>query len=247
MMTTLSRPRSSPWSVWRYWLRSCEKPEESAAEALRLAAELARTIDALIIEDVDPTRLADAAADAPELAAHWEKALERFSAVLDRWPSILAGRGRIDLTDRRNRLLRRTADRWSGPPAAGFTVAAGLRPQHRLSLPYSSHRADAAGMVVLPGLSLAGSLPDEEWEALGPDERRPCGGHSSAISPQGLLDRIGVARGEVQLWPSAGGGLAGCQDPRDRARDDCRRLQRQMECAKARRAAADRDSSGRAA
>ena len=60
------------------------------------------------------------------------------------------------------------------------------------------------GMVVLPGLSLAGSLPDEEWEALGPDER----GRAEDTHPQFhlkvLLDRIGVARGEVQLWPSAG-------------------------------------------
>ena len=101
-------------------------PDESTAEALRLAAELARTIDALIIEEVDPSRLADAVADAPELARHWEKALERFRAVLDRWPSLLAERGQIDLTDRRNRLLRRMAERWSEKPPAGFTVAAGI-------------------------------------------------------------------------------------------------------------------------
>ena len=101
-------------------------PDESAAEALRLAAELARTIDALIIEEVDPNKLADAVADAPELARHWEKALERFRAVLDRWPSLLAERGRIDLTDRRNRLLRTTAARWAEKPPAGFTVAAGI-------------------------------------------------------------------------------------------------------------------------
>ena len=181
------------------------KPEESAAEALRLAAELARTIDALIIEDVDPTRLADAAADAPELAAHWEKALDRFSALLDRWPSILAGRGRIDLTDRRNRLLRSTADRWAGRPPTGFTVAAGITTAAPAIAALLSRVARMPqGMVVLPGLSLAGSLPDEEWEALGPDER----GRAEDTHPQFhlkvLLDRIGVARGEVQLWPSAG-------------------------------------------
>ena len=181
------------------------KPDESAAEALRLAAELARTIDALIIEEVEPTRLADAAADAPELAAHWEKALERFSAVLDRWPSILAGRGRIDLTDRRNRLLRSTADRWAGRPPTGFTVAAGITTAAPAIAALLSRVARMPqGMVVLPGLSLAGSLPDEEWEALGPDER----GRAEDTHPQFhlkvLLDRIGVARGEVQLWPSAG-------------------------------------------
>ena len=185
------------------------KPEESAAEALRLAAELARTIDALIIEEVDPTRLADAVADAPELATHWEKALERFSAVLERWPSLLAERDRIDLTDRRNRLLRRTAGRWAERPPTGFTVAAGITTAAPTIAALLSRVARMPeGMVVLPGLSLAGSLPDEEWEALGPDER----GRVEETHPQFhlkvLLDRIGVARGEVQLWPSSGRGAS---------------------------------------
>ena len=181
------------------------KPEESAAEALRLAAELARTIDALIIEEVDPGKLADAVADAPELARHWEKALERFRAVLDRWPSLLAERGRIDLTDRRNRLLRKTAERWSERTPASFTVAAGITTAAPAiaALLYQVARMPG-GMVVLPGLSLSASMPDEEWEALGPDDS----GRAEETHPQfhlkTLLDRIGVARGEVQLWPSSG-------------------------------------------
>ena len=181
------------------------KPEESAAEALRLAAELARTIDALIIEEVDPGKLAEAVADAPELARHWEKALERFRAVLDRWPSLLEERGRIDLTDRRNRLLRKTAERWSGRPPAGFTVAAGITTAAPAiaALLYQVARMPG-GMVVLPGLSLPASMPDEEWEALGPDDS----GRAEETHPQfhlkTLLDRIGIARGEVQLWPSSG-------------------------------------------
>jgi ATP-dependent helicase/nuclease subunit B len=181
------------------------KPEESAAEALRLAAELARTIDALIIEEVDPGKLADAVADASELARHWEKALERFRAVLDRWPSLLEKRGRIDLTDRRNRLLRKTAERWSERPPAGFTVAAGITtaaPAIAALLHQVARMPE--GMVVLPGLSLPTSMPDEEWEALGPDDK----GRAEETHPQfhlkTLLDRISVARGEVQLWPSSG-------------------------------------------
>ncbi len=180
-------------------------PDESAAEAMRLASELARTIDALIIEEVDPARLADAVADAPELAAHWEKALERFRAVLQRWPAILAERGRIDLTDRRNRLLRRTADRWAERPPTGFTVAAGITtaaPAIAAVLARVARMPE--GMVVLPGLSLAGSMSDEEWDALGPDDR----GRAEETHPQfhlkALLDRIGIARGEVLLWPSSG-------------------------------------------
>ena len=181
------------------------RPEESSAEALRLAAELARTIDALTIEEVDPARLADAAADAGEIARHWEKALERFGAVLERWPSVLAEAGAIDLTDRRNRLLWRTAERWAAQPPKGFTVAAGITtaaPAVAALLARVARMAD--GMVVLPGLSLLGAMPDEEWKALGPDER----GRSEETHPQFhlklLLDRIGVARDEVQLWPSSG-------------------------------------------
>ena len=180
-------------------------PDESAAEAMRLAAELARTIDALVIEEVDPARLADAVADAPDLARHWEKALERFRAVLDRWPDLLEKGARIDLTDRRNHLLRRTAGRWERRPPSGFTVAAGITtaaPGVSALLARIARMPD--GMVVLPGLSLAHSMPDEEWEALGPDER----GRAEETHPQFhlkvLLERIGVARGEVRPWPSSG-------------------------------------------
>lgn len=180
-------------------------PDESAAEVLRLAAELARTIDALVIEEVDPSRLAEAVTEAPELARHWEKALERFRAVLDRWPSLLADRGRIDLTDRRNRLLRRTADRWAKKPPPGFTVAAGITTSAPAITAVLQRVARMpGGMVVLPGLSLPRTMPDQEWDALGPDER----GRVEETHPQYhlkvLLDRIGVARGEVQLWPSSG-------------------------------------------
>lgn len=178
---------------------------ESAAEALRLAAELARTIDALAIEEVDPGKLADAVDEAPELASHWEKALERFRAVIDRWPGLLAERGFIDLTDRRNRLLRQTADRWVRNPPTGFTVAAGITtaaPAIAALLRQVARMPQ--GMVVLPGLSLTGAMPEEEWEALGPDET----GRAEETHPQFhlklLLERIGVARGEVLLWPSSG-------------------------------------------
>src|SRR4030095_2379459 len=57
---------------------------ESAAEAMRLAAELARTMDALAVEEVPASRLADAAADVPELAGHWLKSIARFPAGLAR-------------------------------------------------------------------------------------------------------------------------------------------------------------------
>src|SRR3954466_2685395 len=44
----------------------------SSAEAMRLPAGLARTLDALLVEEIEPHRLAEAATDAPDLAAHWQ-------------------------------------------------------------------------------------------------------------------------------------------------------------------------------
>ncbi|GAA3886694.1 double-strand break repair protein AddB [Sphingomonas limnosediminicola] len=177
----------------------------SATEALRLAQDLGRTLDSLLVEQVDPARLRDVADEAGDLAAHWQVSLERLKVILDEWPSRLAQMGRIDLADRRNRLLARLAGRWRDNPPVGFTVAAGITtaaPAVAALLHRVARMPD--GLVVLPALNLSHVLPDEEWEALDPDDR----GRAEQTHPQYhlklLLDRIGVARGEVQLWPSAG-------------------------------------------
>ena len=49
-----------------------------AAEALRLAEDLARTLDQLLIEEVEPARLRDFAAELPDLSLHWQTSLERL-------------------------------------------------------------------------------------------------------------------------------------------------------------------------
>ena len=177
----------------------------STAEAIRLAADLARTLDALLIEDIAPDRLAAAASDAPELAHHWQHSLDRLRAILDRWPAILAANGRIDLAERRNRLLRAMAKRWERSPPDGFTVAAGITTAAPAVAALLRRVADMPeGMVVLPGLSLASVMPDEEWEALGPDDE----GRGEESHPQFhlklLLNRMGIARSEVRLWRSSG-------------------------------------------
>jgi ATP-dependent helicase/nuclease subunit B len=178
---------------------------ESAAEAMRMAADLARTLDALLIEEIEPATLAEAAADAPELAGHWQISLDRLRAILEQWPTRLKALGRIDVAERRNMLLRRLAKRWAGEPPAGFTVAAGITTAAPAIAALLARVATLPeGMVVLPGLSLAAVMPEEEWDALGPDED----GRGEHSHPQYhlklLLDRIGVARAEVRLWPRLG-------------------------------------------
>jgi ATP-dependent helicase/nuclease subunit B len=181
------------------------------AEALRLAQDLARTLDQLLVEEVEPSRLREFAADLPDLSRHWQVSLERLAVILDRWPDQLKARGRIDLAERRNLLLDALARRWRKQPPRGFVVAAGITTTAPAVARLMRVIADlSSGMVVLPGLDLA--MPAMEWEALGPHEPDPETGHrrrSIETHPQFhlklLLDRMGVGRGEVERWRFGGG------------------------------------------
>lgn len=182
-----------------------------AAEALRLADELARTLDQLLVEQVDPGRLRDVAAGDPELALHWQKSLDQLRLILDQWPAVLAGQGRIDLAERRNGLLARVARRWLDVPPAGFVVAAGITtaaPAVAAVLRAVSRLPE--GQVVLPGLDVA--MDAAEWDSLGPHEADPAAGRAAPsieAHPQFqlklLLDRMGVNRAEVARWRWGGG------------------------------------------
>jgi ATP-dependent helicase/nuclease subunit B len=181
-----------------------------AAEAVRLAGELARTLDQLLVEEVDPRALR--AIDLPEaLSDHWAKSLALFEAVLKRWPDELAALGRIDLADRRARLLKALAVRWRAAPPAGFVCAAGITD----SAPAVARLLRCVsevpqGLVVLADLGV--DLPEPEWDALGPHRpdpvtglrRRPIETHPQ-FHLKMLLDRMGVRRGEFETWREGGG------------------------------------------
>jgi ATP-dependent helicase/nuclease subunit B len=182
-----------------------------AAEALRLAEDLARTLDQLLFEEIDPARLRSFAAELPDLSLHWQTSLDQLELILRDWPATLAERGRIDLADRRNRLLDALARRWRTHPPARFVAAAGITtgaPAVARLLRAVSRLPD--GLVVFPGLDLA--MDQDEWDSLGPHRPDPETGvrrPSIETHPQFplklLLDRMDVARGEVEPWRWGGG------------------------------------------
>lgn len=186
----------------------------AAAEALRLAEDLARTLDQLLVEEVDPARLSGFAADLPDLSLHWQKSLDQLRLILEAWPNELAACGRIDLADRRNRLLAAAARRWRERPPDGFVCAAGITtaaPAVVRLLRTVARLGD--GLVVLPALDL--DMAEQEWAALGPHDPDPATGRrrlSGETHPQFhlklLLDRMGVGRGEVRRWRFGGGPAA---------------------------------------
>jgi ATP-dependent helicase/nuclease subunit B len=181
------------------------EPRHDAAEAVRLAGDLAETLDQLLIEEVSPRKLKELELG-PELSAHWERSLKLFEIVLDRWPKELARLGRIDLADRRRFLIDKVAKRWKANPPGGFVCAAGIT----ASAPAIARlqRVVAGlpqGMVVLPDLAI--SISEAEWDMLGPHAPDPATGRRKRnleTHPQFhlklLLERMGVHRDEFDPW-----------------------------------------------
>ena len=180
------------------------------ADAVRLAGDLAHTLDQMLVEEVDPARLR--AIDlGPELSVHWQQSLASFGVILDRWPDELARRGQIDLATRRTRLLDRLTERWRQSPPAALVCAAGITdtaPAVARLLRCVAGLPE--GLVVFAGLDV--DMPVEEWDALGPHDPDPATGYRERaiethpqFGPKLLLDRMGVGREEVGVWPDRGG------------------------------------------
>ncbi len=183
-------------------------PAADAAEAVRLAGELAGTLDELLVEEVPPARLRALDLD-DTLSAHWQHSLAQFAIVLDHWPRELERLGRVDLVERRRALIDRVAARWRAQPPGGFICAAGITSAApaiaRLLRVVAGMKG---GMVVLPGLATA--ISDAEWDSLGPHRPDPVTGRrrrSVETHPQFhlklLLDRMGVHRHEFETWRGA--------------------------------------------
>jgi len=187
------------------------------AALLRLAHETGRTIDRLLVEELTLTNLtSEHVLDTlGTMAGHWQRSLALFARINARWHFELEELGQVDAAQRRNLLFRHAAKAWRAAPpptpilAAGVTSAA---PALAALLRVVSELPQ--GSVVLPDFDLA--LPAHVWDELGhagdPREVLPFGRGDAVTHPQYhlklLLNRMGVAREEVQPWHRTGLGAA---------------------------------------
>ncbi len=163
----------------------------TAAAALEMADALGRFLDGLQIEEVEATGRLAALVDA-ELAEHWQVSRAFLEAVLELWPKRLATLGVADVSERRVRLLRRLADRWTVAPPKGVLIAAGSTGTAAATRDLLIAIAHAPnGCVVLPGLDQ--NLADQAWAKV--DVQHPQG------ALKRLLDTAHVAKEAVRTWP----------------------------------------------
>ena len=191
-----------------------ETPLPGAAR-LRLAREIARTMDRLLVEEKAPEDLlSDSVLDMlGELSEHWKGSLRLFARVQERWRARLGERSEVDPATRRNQLFERAAKRWRSQPPATPIVAAGVTSASPALARMLRVVADLPnGAVILPDLDL--SLSDEAWTELGRAGASPepggevFGAKDALTHPQYhlklLLERMGIAREEVRAWHRSG-------------------------------------------
>jgi ribosomal protein L44E len=169
-----SRPRSirrAAVAARRLVQRTCR--EIDAAEALRLAQDLARTLDQLLVEEVEPRGCASFAADLPELSLHWQEVARAARAHPRPMAGAAApsGAGSTSPSAATGCSTRAVAKRWRERRRAASSrrrhhhaapaVARLLRVVSRLPQGWSS----------CPALDLR--MPEAEWDALGPHEPDP--------------------------------------------------------------------------
>ena len=123
-----------------------------AAQAVRLAAELARLIDQVQTARLTFDRLDELVEG--DLAAHWQATVRFLAIVTEHWPAILRARNRIDPAERRNRLLEALAAQWAERPPTEPGHRGGLNRQHPGDCGFAGrHRGDAqrSGRAARPG------------------------------------------------------------------------------------------------
>ncbi len=215
-------PAVEPTQRWLELARLVEQeraglgePPLPGAARLRLAREIGRTMDRLLVEDVEPQDLlGEPVLDRlGNLSEHWKRSLRLFAAVQARWRSRLDELERVDAATRRNMLFERAAKKWRAQPPATPIIAAGITSASpALARMLRAVAYLPRGAVVLPDLDL--SLSDDAWAELGRAGAAPepggeiFGANDALTHPQYhlklLLGRMGIAREEVRSWHRKG-------------------------------------------
>ncbi len=195
--------------------REMGKDAPPAPAILKLARDFGQTMDRLLVEEVTPDELlSDRVLTLfGDLAGHWQESLHRFATVQRHWLAELERRGAVDAATRRNLLFDGAARAWKADPPETPIVAAGVTsasPSLARLLKVVSELPQ--GAVILPDLDL--TMDSDVWDELGragarpePDDT-PFAKDDAPTHPQYhlklLLNRMGIARGEVRPWHRKG-------------------------------------------
>jgi ATP-dependent helicase/nuclease subunit B len=165
--------------------------------AVTLADALARLMDDMITRQVDWKNLDRLVPD--ELDEYWKQSLDFLKFVHPAWRGILAEQNAIEQAERRDHLIEAEAKRLAGSDApviaAGSTGSMPATARLLATIATLPH-----GALVLPGLD--SNLDEESWALIAGNEDDdshdglPAAGHAQ-FAMHALLDRIGIARGEV--------------------------------------------------
>lgn len=170
---------------------------QTAAQALKLARELASLLDELAIDGVAFDKLETLVEG--NFASHWKRTLEFLAIVGEHWPTVLAERGQVDALQRRTQSIRAQAERWRRNPPATPIIAAGStgsQPATRELLGVIAGLPQ--GCVVLPGLDR--DMDEESWRSLDPSHPQ--------FGLRELLAALGHERRDVTDWPGPAGDTA---------------------------------------
>ena len=167
---------------------------QSAAQALKLARELAGLLDELAVDGVAFDKLETLVEG--NFARHWQRTLEFLAIVGQAWPKVLAERGQIDPLARRTRAIRDQAARWRVSPPRTPVIAAGSTGSQPATRELLSVIATLPqGAVVLPGLDR--DMDEASWQKLEPTHPQ--------FGLRELVAALGCKRSDIADWPGGTG------------------------------------------
>ena len=171
------------------------------ASTLALAGDLARLMDDMVTRGVDWNALDKLVPD--QLDRYWQHSLEFLRIARKAWPQHLHEIGRIEPAARRDLLIDAEAARLTAHHN-GPVIAAGSTGSMPATAKFLHVVANLRqGAVVLPGLDT--DLDDAAWQTIGGVRNAqgkfttPPASNHPQFAMQGLLDRFGIKRGDVEI------------------------------------------------